>query len=78
LAWYEDDNIPTSSGNSQVVVAHMPESYAWWGTPISYCYVQSNAQELSVLVGLRQYAAYAMRYPNGVAVVSGSAYSGLS
>lgn len=74
LRWYTDDNIPALSTNTQILVARPQEIYTFEGDPISYAMPETNAPELSVLVGLRCYIGVVARFPKAVVSISGAAY----
>lgn len=74
LKWFADDNIPAVGGNTQVIVARPQEILVWEGDPVSFAFPQTNAGNLSVLIGLRSYVAALPRYSKAVAVISGASY----
>lgn len=71
---FADGGIPESSGNAQVVVAHMPEVWVFEGDLVPRVIPQTLAQNLQVLVQLYSYSAVIVRYPHAVATLTGSAY----
>jgi hypothetical protein len=81
LKWFADDNIPTPSGHptwTQVLVVQAPEILVWSGAPITFSAPETDAQTLSVVVGLRQYAASVPRYAKAVQQITGAGYANLS
>ena len=74
LQWHTDDNIPVSGSNTQLIVARPSEIFTFDGEHIAYSFVETNAQELSVVVGLRAYVAAIVRFPKAIASISGAAY----
>jgi len=79
LAAYTDDNVGYStSTQQQIIVAQMPEVIVLRSPSYTFSFVETEAAELSVVVGLRQYAASTPRYSGAVVQITGSGYSGLT
>jgi hypothetical protein len=72
--WHADDNIAATSGNTQIIVARPSEVFTFDGDEMSFAYPEPNAQELSVIVGLRAYVGVIVRFPKAIAAISGAAY----
>jgi len=75
-ALFTDDNMPTTSSgaNTQIIVARPQTICVWESEPIPIVYPESGATTLSVLIGLRAYAAAIPRLPRAVASISGNGY----
>lgn len=74
--WHTDDNIPVnSSGYVQVLVCRPQEVYVFDGDTMSFAYPQTNANTLSVEIGLRAYIGAVVRFSNAIAVISGASYT---
>lgn len=71
---YEDGGIPLSSGDAQVVVAHMPEVWVFEGDLVPRVIPQTFAQNLQVLLQLYAYSTVIVRYPHAVQTLTGAAY----
>lgn len=69
---FTDANIPTSGGDNQIVVAHMPEVWFWEGDLVPRVIPQTYAQNLSVLLQVYSYVACIVRYPKAVQTVTGT------
>ncbi len=84
LRFHTDDSLLAIQAASshptyaQVVVAQMPEVFVYTGEPIAFSYVETDAADLSVFVGLRQYIAVTARFANAVQVISGAGLASLS
>ena len=83
LAAYTDDSLPFGNAPTntyqQAIVAQMPEVLvAKSPQPITFSYVETEAIDLSVVVGLRTYAASTPRYAGAVVTITGSGYANLS
>jgi hypothetical protein len=76
LSWFTNDNIPNSSGNTQLIVSRPSTVVSWETLPMTFSYVETEASTLSVVVGLRAYVGAIARYPKAVQVITGSTYLG--
>jgi hypothetical protein len=74
LHWMRDDNIPTASGNFQLLVGRPDSVIVFDGDQIFDCFVQTEAQDLSVIFNKRQYIAVVPLNTNGHCVITGAAY----
>jgi hypothetical protein len=74
LAVFEDNSIPASGSDTQIIVARPHEVLMLEGDPIPIAYPETGAATLSVIVGLRAYVATIVRYPKAIQTISGSAY----
>ena len=74
LAWFEDNNIPASGSNTQLIVARPQEIIVFEGEPIPSAYPETEAAGLSVTINLRCYVGAIARFPKSVAVIGGSGY----
>jgi HK97 family phage major capsid protein len=77
LRWFMDDNIslataPTSE--TTILVGTPQDMLVWEGEQTSYSYMETNAPELSVLVGLRVYLAAIPRHNAAFSYITGSGY----
>ncbi|HVC15433.1 MAG TPA: hypothetical protein VND62_11305 [Acidimicrobiales bacterium] len=74
LRWFADDQIPTTSTHTQVIVSK-PATIAVVETePIAFAYEETFATTLTVVCGVRAYVAAVPRYPTAVAAISGAGY----
>jgi HK97 family phage major capsid protein len=71
---FKDNNIPTSSSNTQILVCHMPEIWVWEGELVPRTIPQTYAQNLSVLLQVYSYNAVIPRYAEAVQAISGARY----
>lgn len=76
LPVFKDGNVPLSSTNQQMVVAHMPEVWVWEGNLIPRTIPQTYAQNLSVLLQVYTYYTVIVRYSKAVQAISGSRWAG--
>ena len=76
-ALFADDNVPTvgTTSQTQLVVCRPDTILQLEGNPIPYVYPPSIAGSLTAILGARCYTATIARFKEGVATVSGSAYS---
>lgn len=75
--WFADDNTTTTvqPSNQDVVILGSPlDMLAWVGDMVPFTAQQTNAGELSVLCGLRQYAAAVPRHAEAFSYITGTAY----
>jgi hypothetical protein len=76
VALFADDNIPASGSNVQLIVTRPREILLLQGDPVVYvCPAGSVANNLEAVLGVRQYVTAIARYPSGVSVISGAAYT---
>ncbi len=75
LALFADSNIPLSGSNTQIIVCRADTILLLEGAPMPYLYPPTYAGNLDALLGIRAYVATIPRYPSGVAVIGGSAYT---
>jgi hypothetical protein len=69
-----DDNIPTASGDNQLLVSRPATVVLLKGDPIPQVFTETLANNLSVILNLRQYVCVIPRYPNATQVITGSNY----
>ena len=74
LAWFQDDNIPASGSNTQIIVARPQEVYTFDGEHTAYAYPETLANKLQVVVGIKAYVGVIVRFPKAIAVINGSTY----
>jgi hypothetical protein len=74
LLWYADDNIPASGANTQLIVVRPSEILAFESDPFVFAYPETQAEHLSVVVGLRKYVAVLPRYAKATATIGGASY----
>lgn len=83
LKYFSDDNINTAAQSSTIgvastetaiVVGSPSDMLMWVGDMVPFTAQQTNAQELTVLVGLRQYAAAIPRHAEAFSYITGSGY----
>jgi hypothetical protein len=74
LAVFQDNNVPAVGSNSQIVVARPSEVFVFEGSPISFSYAETEAADLSVVIGLRVYVGCIVRYAKAVQAISGNTY----
>jgi HK97 family phage major capsid protein len=77
LRWFADDNIPnaTPPNNETTILVGSPKNMlVWIGDMIPFTAQQTNASELSVVCGLRQYAAGVARHAQAFAYITGTGY----
>ncbi|HEY1831116.1 MAG TPA: transposase [Acidimicrobiales bacterium] len=76
LNWFVDDSIPTtdSGAETRLLVARPNDILTWIGAPLVYAFPKTNANDLSVVVGLRAYVAVLSRHSAAVQSISGAAY----
>jgi hypothetical protein len=74
LHWMRDDNIPVSGADFQLLVGRPDSVLVFDGDQIFDCFVQTDAQDLSVLFNMRQYIAVVPLNANGHCVITGAAY----
>jgi hypothetical protein len=78
LLWFENDNIPVSgTGSRTQLIVSAPETaiVLMEDAPVLTAYVETSANELKVVVNLREYLAGITRHPAGTAVITGGAYT---
>jgi hypothetical protein len=71
---FRDGNLPTSGGNGQLVVAHMPAVWCFEGAPVMRAFPETLAGQLSVVLQRYSYWAVIVAYPTAVVSVTGAAY----
>ena len=78
LKWFTDDNISAASGppanETAVIVCSPADIFVWEGEPYSFAYPETNAQNLSVLTGIRAYVASIPKHNASVAYITGAGY----
>lgn len=72
LPVFEDNNIPQTSSQYQLIVAHMPEVWFWEGDLVPRVVPQTLAQDLSVLLQVYAYVGAIVRYPSAVQSITGT------
>jgi HK97 family phage major capsid protein len=75
LALFEDNSIPASGANTQIVVARPQEILVFEGDPIPFAYPETLAGSLAVVIGLRVYIGCIVRWAKSVQSISGNAYA---
>lgn len=75
LQAYADDEIPASGSDTQVIVTDPKFTLLLEGTPMLRGFPQYGAASLDPVLALNTYAACVPRFPDGAAVLSGSAYA---
>jgi len=69
-----DDNIPVKSTYNQLLVSRPATVVLLKGDPIPQVFTETLANNLSVILNLRQYVCVIPRYPNATQVITGSNY----
>ena len=72
--WFIDDAIPAAGNNTQIIVCDPSKVVTFEGDPIVFAYPQTLGNQLSVVVGMRQYVAAIPRYPGALAYTSSNVY----
>ena len=78
LPVFEDQNIPKTSTDYNVIVAHMPEVWFWEGDLVPRVVPQTYANNLSVLLQVYAYVGCLVRYPKAIQTVTGSALAAVT
>lgn len=81
LAAYTDDKIDAPAGDptwTQAIAVQADEVLVLKSAPITFCYPETEAVDLSVIIGLRTYAVSKPRYDGAVVTITGSGYASLS
>ena len=74
MMWFEDDNIPASGSNTQIIVSRPDTVLLYEGTPLVQCYPEPYAASLSVIVRMYTYAVAVPRFALAHSKISGNAY----
>lgn len=75
VLWIEDDNIPASSGNNQLLLSAPDQAVVLAeGEPVIEAIPQPDAVNIGTLIRLKAYVCAIPRYPAGTANVVGAAY----
>jgi len=75
LALFGDSNIPTTTNFCQIVVCRPDTILLLEGPPVTYVRPQFQAGNLEPVVGVYEYTTAIAKFPQGVAVISGAAYT---
>jgi hypothetical protein len=75
MAWFSDDNIPALGSNTQIIVSRPNSVLTFESDIVSFAYPENGATTLTVMVGVREYAAVVARFPNAHSVITGTAYA---
>jgi hypothetical protein len=75
LAWYSDDNIAAAAGDTQILVSRPSAVLSFESDIVPFAYPETLAQNLTVLVGVREYVAVVSRFPNAHSVITGAAFA---
>ena len=76
LKYFANDNIPTAApgANTTIIAGSPSDLLVWAGEIIPFTAQQTNAANLSVIAGLRQYVSATVRHAGAFSTLSGSGY----
>ena len=75
MMWFEDDNIPASGANTQLIVSRPDTILLYEGDPIVAPFVQTHGETLSVILRMYGYVVAVPRFAKAHSTITGSNYA---